>query len=238
MPRIVNLANLEQFAAVELQFDGGAIGGPKIIPQCAEITLNWFLADGKLAHNVLHGRYAGGYAGTQAQANSILTGLTQGGAWTALAAFIAPTTGFGSVSLRNIAVADQPIITSTVGGSVGTSTGTELPDEIAVVVTKRTALTGRANRGRIYIPGWATNSVATGNVVAAAAVTALNNWAATIKTTLAAQGYTFVIGQVERKAYVGDTGTSHPARLAGTVEVTTTEVRDNHFDSQRRRGLR
>src|SRR3954469_12831870 len=119
MTRVLALANLQQFQAVKLQFDAGSIGGPKVIPQAEEITLHWQLASGKRGHNVLVGRYAGGYAGTAAQANSILTGLSSGGQWTALAAFIANTAALVSVTIRDLNQPNQPIITNTSPGAGG-----------------------------------------------------------------------------------------------------------------------
>lgn len=238
MARIVSLENLQQFAAVQLTSDPGYIGGPEVIPGVARIYLRWVLGDGKQALNVLHGRYTGTFIGSQAQATSILTGLTSGAQWTALAAHLAPTIALNQVWIQDVNTGGQPIIVSSPGGANGTSTGTELPDEVALVLTLRTGGIGRENRGRMFIPGWATTALATGNVVAAAAVTALQNWGSIISGVLSAQGYSWGIGHRARAAYTGVTGTEHPARPAGLVPIQTVVVRDNHWDSQRRRGLR
>jgi hypothetical protein len=238
MAKVIALDNLHQFAAVELQFDGGAIGGPKVIPQAAEIVLNWTLASGKIGHNVLVGRYNGAFAGTVTQANNILTGLTGSGQWAALAAFLASTAALSSVTIRDLNQPNQPLIASSSAGVAGSSASPEMPDEIAAVITLRTAFTGPANRGRVYVPGWATNAIGTGNVIASSAVTALGSWGAIIAGVLSNNGYTFSIGHQARQAYTGSSGTQHPARIAGTVPVVTVSVRDNHWDSQRRRGLR
>jgi len=77
-----------------------------------------------------------------------------------------------------------------------------------------------------------------GNIISPATMTAIQTWANTIVAALAGQGYTLVIGHVARQAYTGSTGTAHPARAAGTVVITSVTVRDNHWDSQRRRGLK
>jgi len=235
---LVNLSNLQQVAAVNISSDPGNPGGPKLAPNCAQITLVWTQESGKLAHNVLGGRYAGAFAGTQAQANGILTALTTGAQWTALAAFLAGQSSLTQVTIRNIAVKDQALIVSNAAGQAGTSVSPSLPNETAAVITLRTALAGRANRGRMYVPGWATNGLGAGNVIAAAAVTALNNWAGTIQAALAAQGYTWVIVQPARVAYTGSTGTAHPERDATSTAVSSVSVKDNHWDSQRRRGLK
>lgn len=236
--RILNLANVQQFAAINVLSDPGAIGGPKQITQGAEIVLTWNIASGKLAHNVLIGQFTGGFAGSQGQANAIITGLTTGAQWTALAAHLAPTCALTNVSIRNLHVRDQPIIPALTPGQNGTSTGTELPNEVAACLTLRTGLTGAANRGRIFIPGWATTALGPNNTIAAAAVTALGNWGSIIAGVLSAQGYVLSVGHVARAAYTGSTGTQHPARESGCVPVTAVNVRDNHWDSQRRRGLK
>jgi hypothetical protein len=90
----------------------------------------------------------------------------------------------------------------------------------------------------MYVPGFASNAMATGNVIAATTMTAVNNWAGIIAGVLSAQGYIWCVGHPARQAYTGITGTAHPARIAGTVPITTVSVRDNHWDSQRRRGLK
>ena len=237
--RVVDLSRFQQFTAINLLADPGAVGGKLRVPSCAQITLRWTLGDGKLANIVLYGRFTGTFAGTVAQANGIHTALSSGSAWTALAAFLAPGTSFAGVGIRNVDVVDQPIILSTTTAVPGTSTGTELPNEVALVITLRTANVGRGHRGRMYVPGWATTASGAGNVVAAAAVTALNNWGGTIAAAFSGQGYTWVLGLRERAAYTSPvTGVMHPARPATSEVITQTPVRDNHWDSQRRRGLK
>lgn len=235
---IINISNLQQFTAVNLTKDQGAIAGPIQIPQCCEIGLVWSNAAGKPVHNVLHGSYSGGFAGTVAQANSILTSLTTGGTWTAMAAFMTTNSALSFVTFRDLNSINNPLITSTSTGAAGTSVSTALPSETAVVITLRTARTGRANRGRIYVPNFASNATAAGDLVAAATITAIQNWANVIPGALSAQGFTFCIGQKARAAYTGSTGALHPARAATTIAITGQSVRDNHWDSQRRRGLR
>lgn len=238
MSPIVSLDNLQQFAAVNLLSDPGYDRSDHRIPNTAQITLLWGMEDGKVAHNVLYGQYQGGFAGSQAQCNAILTQLATGNNWTALAGFLATSTILTGVLIRDRNAEDQPIIPSSVAGAAGTSPSAALPNEVAAVVTKRTAFTGQAHRGRIYIPGWATNALGTGNVIAAGAVTALNNWASIIAGVLQSQGYLFGIGHPHRVAYQSANGTQHAERPAGFVPITAVTVRDNHWDSQRRRGLR
>jgi hypothetical protein len=238
MPRALNLANVQQYTAINLLVDPGSIGGPLIIPTCAQIRLRWNAADGKVVFNTLVGRYAGAFSGSQTQANAILTALTTGAQWTALAGFLSSQAALTGVDIRDINTANQPIVPSSSLGANGTSAGVSFPSEVAVCLTLRTAFTGPANRGRLYIPAWAANAQGTGDTIAAAAVTAAGNWGSIIAGVLSAQGYTWCVGHPARAAYTGITGTQHPARVAGSVPITTVSVRDNHWDSQRRRGLK
>ena len=235
---IVRLDSFEPFQAVNLLLDPGAIGGPVVVPQAAQIVINWGQEDAVFAHTVLYGRYAGPFGGTVAQANNIMTALTTGGTWTAFAAFLASTSFISGVTIRDVNTAGNVAISSTNAGVPGTSASPALPNEVAAVVTFRTSRAGPGHRGRMYIPGFATNALGAGNVIAAAAVTAVQNWANVIPSAFIASGYTHVLGLPARASYTGATGTVHPARAATTEDVTQRLVRDNHWDTQRRRGLR
>jgi hypothetical protein len=235
---VVNLANFQQFTAINVLTDAGAIGGPVVIPGCVQIAILWSLPDGKIGTNILTGHAGGVPAPTVAQAQGIFAALSSGAQFTAMNAFLTGAGGLSAVHLRSIDSANQPIVSSTGAGVSGTGPGLALPNEVALVVTLRTALTGRANRGRMYIPNWTLDALAPGNVVLPAAVTATTNWANTIFGALTAQGYTWVVGQRARAAYIGSTGTAHPARAATFQPVSSALARDGHWDSQRRRGLK
>lgn len=238
MPRIIDLANVQSFTAINLLVDQGAIAGPKLVDNCALITLVFSLGSGKLGHVVLGGRYTPPFAGTQSQANAILAALTGSAAWTTLATFLSPQTSFQQVLIRDINTAEQPVIQGTVTAHVGTSTGTDMPNETALVISLGTGRAGPRYRGRMYIPGWGTNALGTGNLVASAAVTALGSWAGGVQGALAASGYTWCLALPARNAYTSSkTGRVFPARPKETPAITLTKV-DNHWDSQRRRGLK
>lgn len=239
--RLVPLSNVQQFAAINLTSDPGAIGGFVHVPQCAQVTIHWTLTDGKRAHNVLYGRYSGPFAGSVAACNSIKASLVAGATWTALAAHLATGTALAAVTLRDVNPTDGSgvLISSDSAATPGTSSGTALPSEVAAVITKRTAKAGKQNRGRIYVPGWATTALGPIDVIASPAVTALQNWANIIGSAMVTAGYTHVLGQQARAAYVSPiTGTSFPARAAQSVDITALVVRDNTWDSQRKRGLK
>jgi len=236
--RIIALENFQQFTAINVLSDPGHIGGPVIIPNCVQFHIVWNLADGKQGRNILGMSVGGSYNATAAQAEAGRAALVQGTNWSALAGFLAPTVSLAAVELRDMRTAGNPLVQSTGAATPGTSAGTALPSEVAAVMTIRTAKSGQQNRGRIYIPGWASNAVGVGDIIAAAAVTALLNFGNNIGSAITAAGGSWVLMQPARQAYTGSTGTQHPARAAGTTPVTSAPVRDNHWDTQRRRGLK
>jgi len=236
--RIVNLSNVQQFTAINLLSDPGSVGGPLVIPSCVQVGILWFLEGGRSAFNILYGRYGGGFTPSSSIADSILTTLTTGAGWTGLASFLATGTLIGGVHLRDVNSANQPVITNTVAGQAGTSASAALPNEVALCISLRTALAGRSGRGRTFIPGYATNALGAGNIVAAAARTATDTWATSnLRAAMSSNGLTWVLGLPARQEYMGATGTTHPARSATSVPITSQGTRDNHWDSQRRRGL-
>ena len=236
--RLVNLSNYQQFTAINLLSDPGSLGGPVVIPNLVQIVFNWVLADGKTGHNVMYGRAAGVPSPTPTQAEAIRTAVTTGALWTAVATAMSGNSALSSVSLRSVHTAGNPLVLSTGSASNGTNAGIALPNETAICVTLRTALAGPSNRGRIYIPNFAVDQVLAGNTITAGTVTAVSSWVNSFTSVFAGQGYTWVIGQPARAAYTGSTGTAHPARAAGSVAVTSATVRNNTWDSQRRRGLK
>ena len=240
MARILNLSSLQPFQAVNLLSDPGHIAGPIQIDNAARLRINWTLGNGKTAHNILHFQYNGTPALSVTLADTIKLGLIAGGPWTAFAAHLAPTAALQSVTLTDIRQPGLPEFTSVAAATPGASTGTALPDEASIVVTLRTANRGPSGRGRFYLPGLATTALASGNVIASAVMTAIANWANNnVRGTINANLGPMCLGLPARAGYTSPiTGRVFPARTDSTPPVTSCEVRDNHWDSQRRRGLR
>lgn len=238
MPRILRLENLQQFTAINVLSDPGVIGGPVVIPNAIKFMPVWTLADGKQARNIIGMSVGAGFTPTPTIAESMRAALVAGTNWSTLAGFLAPTVGLARVELLDIRTPNNTVVSSTGASSPGTSAGTALPSETAAVITLRTGKTGPGFRGRLYIPGWATNAIGAGDVIAAGAVTAVNLFCTNISNAITAGSGGWVLLQPARQAYVGSTGTSHPARAAQTTPITSSSCRDNHWDSQRRRGLK
>lgn len=237
--RVVRLDSLEQFAAVNLTSDPGYDPDIRTIPSCAEVRINWSLTDGKTAHNVLHCSYNGTPAFTTAVAQTVFAAISTGAQWTALAGFLAPTCSLSSVTITDIRSNVGLAFNSTGSAVPGTSAGTAMPDEVALVTRLNTNTRGKSGRGRAYQPGWASNALGTAGVVAPGAVTALTNWyTVAVNSAIGLNIGAVVIGLHSRKAYTSPiTGKNFPARAPTTLPVTGYTV-DNHWDTQRPRGLK
>lgn len=234
--RVVNLANFQQFTAINVLSDPGASAGPVVIPNAAKFMLVWQLADGKIGRNVLGGIVQPSFIATATLAEAFRAAVVSGATWSALAAFLPTTVSLLRTEIQDIRSAGMTPVASTGASTPGTSASPALPSEVALVMTLRTARIGAQFRGRMYMPGWATNAIGAGDVAAAAAVTALQNFANNISTGISAGGGQWALLQPERQEYLGVTGTLHPARAANALPISATVVRDNHWDSQRRRG--
>lgn len=236
---IVNLAYLSQFTAVNLLTDGGYDREHRQIDNCIEVDLFWTLEDGKTAHNVLHGSVPAAFNPTAAIALALHNSFVTGAPWSGLAATLSTSTHLATTALRDLRIPNQPqIFPSGQTDGPGTGTGESLPNETAAVVTLRTAKAGQRYRGRMYLPGFTVGQMAAGNTIAAGCVTAINNWANSLPGAFTAQGMTFCLGLHSRLAYTGKTGKNHEARPNEVPAIVQQLVRDNHWDSQRKRGLK
>jgi|tagenome__1003787_1003787.scaffolds.fasta_scaffold20527198_2 hypothetical protein len=236
--RTYSLDSFQQFTAINVLLDPGVIGGPVVIPNGIRIIIRWNLANGKVARNVLGGLVAGGFNPTTAVAQAIYAGISTGGTWTALAAQLSTTTFIAGVDLLDIRAANLPLVSSTGAPVPGTAAGAPHPSETSLVVTLRTGRTGPSGRGRLYMPPFSQLTQAVGDFAGTTTVTAVQNWAANVQSVLSGQSITPALALPARAAYTGISGTAHPARAASMLPITSSLVRDNHWDSQRRRGLK
>jgi hypothetical protein len=236
--RVLRLDALDTFTAVSLLSDPGHSPGQHPIPQCMEITIGWTQDDAVKASNVLHARYVGVYPGSIGMAQTLLNAF-QTTYNASIIGFQATTGSLDTVSLRDLNAISQPEIIATLTPVAGAGTGTPLPCEVAAVMTEISDIASRSGRGRIYVPNWDSGALGAGNVINSGAVTALQTFGTGIRSDINAVANLFMcLALPPRLAYTGVSGAAHPARDAGTVDVTSVVVRDNHWDSQRRRGLK
>jgi hypothetical protein len=236
--RIFNLANFQQFTAINVLSDPGHIGGPVVIPNAVKVMLVWQLANGKLGRQVLGGIKTSFSSASQTVAENVRAAIVGHANFTAYIGHITSACSFLRVEIQDVTAPDLPVFASTGVATPGTGNSTPVPDEIALVLTLRTGGIGQQNRGRAYFSGFDSAQPVAGGVAAAALVTALGNLDPAIRAGMTAGGLQWGLMKPQRAAYTGSTGTQHPARGASIIPITTTIVRDNHWDSQRRRGLK
>jgi hypothetical protein len=181
-------------------------------------------------HNITHLRVAAGYAVTTANANLIANSL--GVHVTAdLAPHLSTGTSFLGVSLRDLRTIDQAFVDSSITAIPGTAVGDPLPANVSAVITLRTALAGRRNRGRFYvIPFDEASNDSTGRI-GTAAKAALDSFATNLPGSIEASGGTMAI--LNRPVF--NKADCTVLRQPGLVNVTQAVVRDTRWDSQRRR---
>lgn len=204
-----------------------------IVGSAVQLRLHWTM-NGVDCFNVLGGAVAGGFAASQAIANTI--GAAVAGRFTSsgLAALCATTTSLISVGLRDIRIANQPEFVSVAAAVPGTGAGNPLPNHVAAVVTLRTALAGRSFRGRIYFGGFIVGENTAAGAIVAGLNTAMVAFVTGIQTDLAASSIT--LGVVSRP-FAGRTSPPPvlPARAGVVTPVTAIIARDTKWDTQRRR---
>jgi len=131
------------------------------------------------------------------------------------------------VKVTDLTTDSAPVINYTTGlPLVGTVGADGMPNNVALVFTKRTGLRGRSYRGRIYHPGLAESQVA-GNQVAGATVTSLlAAYNLLLAQTVAAETYNLVVVSRQHNNAVLEEGV---ATLVSSIDT------DGFVDSQRRR---
>lgn len=217
--------------------DAGRIPGPQNVRNCVEIKLVWSVPNGKLNHCIVHGSYATSMPAGQNLANTLFGSISS--AWSSdLGQYCPagpPTTTFTQVQVRDMASFTNPIFVSVGTGVNGTSTSAAMPASSAIVLSENLVIRGRGQKGRVYLPGWATNADAGGGQIVGTAVTAVTAFGTALFNAITAAGLTPCVAKVARQQYMGYTGTVHPARTDTTVAVTSYSCLDNRWDQQRPR---
>jgi hypothetical protein len=219
------------------KLDAGRIPGPVDNVPAWEILLIWQItATGRQYHTTLNGGYTGtSPAVTVANANTIQSGIFSSYT-TNIASFQPSDRTLQALWIRDMSSHTNPYVLATGAAVPGTSASIAMPENAAVVLTENVNVRGKGAKGRLYIPNWATNADAGGGVIAAAVQTGLNAWGTAIVSAIqGVTGLTAAVAKPARQAYIGVTGTSHPARAAGWSQVLSYTCRDLVWDTQRRR---
>jgi hypothetical protein len=213
----------------------GYIAGPLVIPLTFQLRLIWQLANGKVATNVLHAIVADGTDPSVAMANTILGNLVADAATDTYLAFLTTTTALQFIDIRDIRTPAQAAFQSTGPAAPGTGVLHALPEEVALVCTLRTALAGRAHRGRVYLSGFDASGLTAEGHATPGLTAAAQAFVEQLALYMAGEGLALGVGHRGHAEYVNAVGNTVAAEAAGTDLVTQVVVRDNVFDSQRRR---
>lgn len=193
------------------------------VPNTAQLDFifNW---DGQVCLNVLH--YVKATPWTQTQLQELTTAAIV--KYTAQFNTNNPTTlALNTVRATDLASENGPRYENGTNLPVIGSNGSpSLPNNCAVVITKRTAMRGRSFRGRIYHMGLTEGSV-TGNIVIAASLSAIiARWATFLSLT--------ITGDEPLMCVVSRYANKLP-RSTGVATLVTNLTSDGTIDSQRRR---
>lgn len=193
------------------------------VPQVAQVE-SIYSMNGQVVENVLHYQMPG---------PTDIIGLTAlASAWLAewnanMKAYIPTEVTLTNVRVTDLTTAVSPVVNFGTGlPTAGTQSGALLPNNVTCVFTKRTALRGRSQRGRIYWPGLGEPNV-TNNAVSGALVSAIIAGLNNMRTVTTVDGdYEMVV--VSR--YTGNV-----PRITGIFTPVTGFTSDGVVDSQRRR---
>lgn len=191
-----------------------------IITGTYTIKITWQLSGVDWALNVVHAQLPGGESVNQALADAWATDLAALHVSSGLAAVQPNTVQLARVGVRDVRVANQAEHEADVS-SLGTSVANLLPRQAGIKVTTRTALAGKSFRGGPTIPGFDEDQNNGAGQIAATASDAAEAFVASLRTAATARGHILAVGSV---------------KLGLSTPITTQVVRDQVWDTQRRRG--
>ena len=214
--------------------DGGHIKGPANVPSVVEVLCSGALANGKTWRFAVHGFFTTAPPNMQSLASALFTAIS--GAWgTNLGPRMAAASNFQSVTIRDMTSYLNPQFIGTGTAVPGTGAGNAMPESVAAVLTENIATRGKGMKGRVYLGGWSVDADAGSGQMTAATQTGINAFGTAIFNALTTNNLVPCVAQVARQQYQGITGTVHPQRAAGHVNVTSYTCRDTIWDTQRRR---
>ena len=191
-----------------------------IITGTYTIKITWQLAGVDWALNVLHAQLPGGESVNQGLADGWAADLDALHVSSGLAAVQPSTVALDRVAVRDVRVANQAEHEAEVG-SLGLSASELLPRQVGIKVTTRTSLAGKSFRGGPTIPGFDELQNNGAGQIAATASDAAEAFVAGMRTAATARGHTLAVGSV---------------KLGISTPITAQLVRDQIWDTQRRRG--
>lgn len=203
-------------------------------PNTVKVLLKWSI-HGRPQLNVLHAQYSIAGPLNPNVAQNIYAAISTAIAWTSYASHLATTTQLTGVGVTDIRSASNPEVPSTGLPVAGTSAAKALPDSTSLVLTLRTALTGKSHRGRIYTLGWDINSVLPDGTADPNVAISAQQWYQQVYAALSTQSLIQAIRSPALPVRPAKPGGTLPAKDYEITPITSIDIRDHVFDSNRRR---
>jgi hypothetical protein len=207
---------------------------PIVIPNCIQVILRFSHAEGDW-HNVIHGNLTAvgpinpGLAETLFSAFKANTGVS---AWMAQ---VDTNASFSGVTVKDLRAGNNPTYLSTGLPLPGTGVGNALSLNAALVVTHRTAQSGRQFRGRSYLAGLVQTNLETMKRWSEAAGTLGIGFMNGLQSVMTANSIPMVIAHKRLMAGTDSAGRPLDERPANVVPITSFEIASARVDSQRKR---
>lgn len=207
---------------------------PLVMSNAVQVRLIWSLL-GRTCSNVLGGQVGGGYTNSQVHADALGVDVLGDFTSSGLAALMPNSSILVAVGIRDLRTANQVEYISTATEVVGTGSGDALPNELAAVVTLRTALAGKRYRGRVYMSGANEAQNSTNGVIVPGFNTAITDFITAVQSDMGTQGITLSV--LSRPTYLNLAPPADTLVWPGALTpVTSITARDLNWDTQRRRG--
>lgn len=208
---------------------------PIVIPNCILVALHFVYPGGEFS-NVIHGNLTSVGPLNPALAETLFSAFKANAAIAAwLTNHVVTTVEFARVSIKDMRAGNNPTLLSTGAAAPGGAIGAAAPVQAALVVTHRTAQSGRAFRGRTYLAGLPAGDMADqrtwGSAVGVDGVATLNG----IQSVMTANQIPMVVAQQHLLAGTTENGAVLPDRPAAVVPITGFDIANPRIDTQRRR---
>lgn len=210
------------------------VGGPLVIRDCIEVKLHWSDSLGTFA-NVLHGNLTAVGPINPALAETLFSAFKAHAATVAWLADLATTVSFTGVSIKDLRAAHNPEFPSGGGPAFGTAVGPATSIGSALVVTLRTAQSGREFRGRVYLAGLTQAALASARQWDGLVGSRATAFIEGIRSVMSTNSIPMVIAHRALNAEEPVVPGSDPARLDGVVPVVSVDIANPRVDTMRRR---
>lgn len=203
-------------------------------PNTVTVKLHWAL-HGRPQLNVLHAQYTPAGPLNPNCAQNIFAAAIGSATWTTYQAVLGTFCTLTAIGVTDIRSDGNPEILSTGTASSGLATATPLADATSLVLTERTAMTGKAHRGRIYTLGWTSSSILTDGTAQPSHGDAAVAWYTAVMNAMATQSMILAIRSTAKPDRPSKPGGTLPSKPYEITPVTVIQKRDNIFDTNRRR---